>query len=596
MIRVLRKILKVLLKILLYLVLLVTIVAVVFHLPPVQNRLSRIAGRMINRQLNTPLEIGKLYVSLLDGIEIEDLIITNGPADTILAVSQAGVDLRYISLLRRELDIQQFRMRGFLVRLVRQEADSSLNIAGLFRESGKSADTTRGRTLGITAGSLDLSEGRFVYDDRPAGSRLSVQLSGLSILFEQISLQQKQIFLEALHLNQVSVIQRTAPRDIGPPAVGDMEQAGPVTVPGGTDITRTGGTDTAGTGGTDTAGTEGDLFNIPWDFRINSLVMEDNSVLIEELPQETGGGDPSDSGFSISGLDARMGDIRLAGRRFTVRLDTFRALVIGYQVDQLEAGLLLDERSARVDKLKFRSGENTLYLDGGMHYPSFGTIQTVPGKVSIQLTFRGESTRGGLAGLIPATLPLKEYPGVALRGSVTGTVDRIGLERFHIAAGEAFQAGFSGSVSELTGAQGLTLVLFLDSARIQTPEVLSWLPDSLVPSFLSPPPDIALHGRFGTGPEESETELFLNTSYGELTVSARMEEDPEWEAPVWEASLSTGGLDLGSLLRKPDTLGMIAFSAGIRQNNPSDRPPEINASLDIHTLELMGYTYDSIYL
>jgi hypothetical protein len=96
-----------------------------FHTDAVQDRLVKNATEMLSDYLQTKVEIEKATVSFLDqGVRLYGVEIEDRQQRKMFRMSELGVDIKILPLLRHEVRISQAKIRGLEARLYKPATDS----------------------------------------------------------------------------------------------------------------------------------------------------------------------------------------------------------------------------------------------------------------------------------------------------------------------------------------------------------------------------------------------------------------------------------------------------------------------------------------
>ena len=119
-----KRILKWVIGILLTPIILFFISATLLYLPPIQDFAVRKATAYLSETTGMKVHIGRLRLTFLFDIDLQDVQIKDGQDDSLLDVERLSVDLSFASLLHGEIDVEG-------IELTRAAVNTKSMIAGV---------------------------------------------------------------------------------------------------------------------------------------------------------------------------------------------------------------------------------------------------------------------------------------------------------------------------------------------------------------------------------------------------------------------------------------------------------------------------------
>ena len=101
-----KRILKWVIGILLTPIILFFISATLLYLPPIQDFAVRKATAYLSETTGMKVHVGRLRLTFLFDIDLQDVQIKDGQDDSLLDVERLNVDLSFASLLHGEIDVE----------------------------------------------------------------------------------------------------------------------------------------------------------------------------------------------------------------------------------------------------------------------------------------------------------------------------------------------------------------------------------------------------------------------------------------------------------------------------------------------------------
>ena len=119
-----KRILKWVIGILLTPIILFFISATLLYLPPIQDFAVRKATAYLSETTGMKVHVGRLRLTFLFNIDLQDVQIKDGQDDSLLDVERLNVDLSFASLLHGEIDVEG-------IELTRAAVNTKSMIAGV---------------------------------------------------------------------------------------------------------------------------------------------------------------------------------------------------------------------------------------------------------------------------------------------------------------------------------------------------------------------------------------------------------------------------------------------------------------------------------
>lgn len=140
-----RKIVRVFLKIILFLLLFVVLVFLLVLTPPVQRFLTTRVENYLENKLKTKVEIGNISFGLSGKIALKNIYLQDKTKDTLLAGGAVKAHLNFLKLFSREVEIKDIELQNITVRIKRVLPDTIFNyqyIVDAFVTKSKTPSTT----------------------------------------------------------------------------------------------------------------------------------------------------------------------------------------------------------------------------------------------------------------------------------------------------------------------------------------------------------------------------------------------------------------------------------------------------------------------
>ncbi len=188
--------------------------SLLFHDPMVQTLTARMFTQWVSQKTNYSLNIGKINVNVLKGIELNDVKLFGPSGDTILLIGNLDITPIYLSFFHSSIVLLSVNINKADFRLGYYKGDKELEFTN-FIHSFPSFDTvsnTNATPFLLKIKKLTIANARFKYFDKndTAISRKQMNFSDIDVKSVFISARNFQIINDSLsfHLNSLSGIDR----------------------------------------------------------------------------------------------------------------------------------------------------------------------------------------------------------------------------------------------------------------------------------------------------------------------------------------------------------------------------------------------------
>lgn len=170
-----------------------------------QARLSKLLFNDLSKQIGTPVS-GNLSFSLPDWIKIEDLLIIDQQADTLLYAGQAKLDVALFKLFKNQLLIEQIRLEDVLTKINKEE--DIFNFDYIIDAFASAEDAVDEEPLQITLDQIRLKNLKAEYKEEKIGQLFELTLGEFKSGFRLLDLNNdiydlKDILLKKLDIKGV---------------------------------------------------------------------------------------------------------------------------------------------------------------------------------------------------------------------------------------------------------------------------------------------------------------------------------------------------------------------------------------------------------
>ena len=607
------------------------------------------ATTWLSSKLKTNVQLEEINISFPKSIYLRNLFVADQRSDTLLYVHELSVDISMMRLLQGEAKLNAVELNGATVHVSRSLRDSSYNfdfIVTAFASSPEepaSTDTARS-SFNVSIGSVITDQLHFLLDDEVGGMKGEARIGHLDVDFDEFDLARQKIVVDELNWNNSKVHFRQEK-----PMASVTESSAPVKLQLGAHHLKFSNLDLLYADTTtqlrisskisfleadpDTI----DLSRLIFDFKKLSVVQSSCSIAtgIAESgdslhPQmaETNSSSPtvrcdhlSASGFDfrfddktvlpvssgmdyshldVKGITGDFSDIFYQGTNIRVDIHSIKASEkCGLIIKEGNGRFRMSETGISFDSCLLVTERSTIRTGAGIYYQSLASISEHIGDMGVYGNLRNATI--AVSDLLYFYPPLAENEYVkpainsvlTIDGKINGTLNNLLFKSLKVRTGNTDML-LSGSIKGLPDADKLLFDVQLSRFASTRTDLLALLPDSLLPASIQLPESFTLSGNYSGTMQHFDGILFLQSSIGNALVEANMQPVTGTEATTYHAKIDLENFNLGKLLKKEETIGVVNLTATAAGEGftVQDLNSVINAN--VKSLDLLGYNYHDI--
>ncbi|OAV44375.1 translocation/assembly module TamB domain-containing protein [Lewinella sp. 4G2] len=202
-------------KVVVWFVLAVILLFLLFQLPAVQHALADFVTHRVSKTLETNVTVGKVRLSWLDQLTIEDLFVEDKYGDTLLYGGSLEADFDFLS----GLAIEKITIRDTRFQIRRDLGDAETNLTTAINKLFPANPNKESNPLNIRLDHLDLFNINFVQNDSVKGQRFDASLTSGVIRFDALDLPNKELRISDMELREPRFTQTSIPPNPLPEAL-----------------------------------------------------------------------------------------------------------------------------------------------------------------------------------------------------------------------------------------------------------------------------------------------------------------------------------------------------------------------------------------
>jgi translocation and assembly module TamB len=603
------------------------------------------ATSWLSKKIKATVTLEEVNISFPKSLYLKNFFIADLKGDTLLQVHELTVDINMRSLLSSEAVINSLALKGVTAHLYRTIADSSFNfdfIVNSFSTKDKKTEAVPSNStpFNLILGKVKLEQIMVTLSDEVTGIEANGNLGLLAISFNEFNLVKEIVSVDQLTWSDSRVHYSKSKAGSS-----DTTAASPVTWQLAANHIQLAKLDLFYSDTTsqitlaskinklqadpDTI----DLANLIFDFKKLQIAQSSFAVAIGGVPapdEAAAMPDTVDEGVmvrcdaaSLQGFDFRYDNRSVAPaakgidyNHLDVKNITAEVSHIFYQginikadIHQLKAaeksGFLvqqaygkfrMSDKGIGFDSCLLITGKSTIRNSAGITYSSLEDINVDIGKLGIYGTMKNATI--ALSDLLYFYPPLADIEYVkssldrrlTVDGSFSGSLDNLLFKGLKVKTG-ATELIAAGRIKGLPDVDKMEFEVSLTKFSSTNTELLSLMPDSLIPSSIQLPKTFTLSGNFTGTMGNFKTAAVLQSSFGNAIVVASMQQVVGDSLPKYNAQVDLENFNLGKMLQQEEQIGYINMSVSAIGAGLELEVMNADITADIKSLELMGYEY-----
>ena len=338
-----------------------------------------------------------------------------------------------------------------------------------------------------------------------------------------------------------------------------------------------------------------------WKVRLNDVDIQNIAFRFDDMQSK-----PTQSGIDYSHLD--LSKFNLKAEKLYYGNDTISGNVKslaaiekkGLNIQSLKTNFFYGPKNASLENLYVRTPQTLLQNKITLKYSSLAALKKDIANLTIDANLK-DSKVGFKDVLLFApdlkkTNPFKDNPNAILylNTRINGKVKDLNIPQFEMSGIGATRVSLSGKIKGLPDAKKAYYDLDIKKLSSTSKDVYSFVPAGTIPKNIQLPAQLNLHGKFKGSIQNFNTNLALNSSFGNAKVDALFDQRVK-KKEKYDANVSLSDFDLGKLI-KNDSIGKITLNAKVKGTGLD--PKTARATLDgiVQKAVFNRYTYRNLAL
>jgi translocation and assembly module TamB len=633
-------------------ILLLLLVAVAVQIPWVQQRIKDEAISFLEGKLNTEVRLDHFSLSFPKKVVLTGLYLEDQKKDTLLYAGRLGIDTDLWALTKNKIELSDIELEDFTAHVSRPANDSAFNfdyILKAFADTTATKPDTVSKPWEFAIGDILLEDLNVSLDDKFSGNHVRLRLSKFEILMDEFDLANSSISVNEINVEGIdaSITQTKLPEVV--PDSAEVVPEDSTAVAFNIDFNEVNLEDINAVYDHSALGQflrvsipeasveaneidiKKQIINLsrvmlsgshivyqqmkvdrpqletvvekhneqqnPWSFALDELELSGNTIQYYDFNQPFKKDAVDFNHLWISALSADARDIRFYENdiRAVVGHFSFREKS-GFQIKRFSSVLAVNQTSVKLNNFFLQTGNSKIVMKANATFPSLESIaDTYPeAVVALDLSRSTLSLRDALYfqphlwDSLQLKRPLNTM--VVLDAAVNGPVKDIEIHRLRLHALSGTSIFASGHITGLPDFKTAFLNLRLDKFRTTKKDIVSILPDTVLPQSLVLPDWIELAAAMKGTMETPEVKSELTTNYGSARVDMVVNLRPEVKEN-YRGSVAIEQFALGKLLGQPEKIGIVDLDVAV--NGSGVKIDDLNGIIELVVNEFQygGYSY-----
>ena len=274
----------------------------------------------------------------------------------------------------------------------------------------------------------------------------------------------------------------------------------------------------------------------------------------------------------------------------------------GLDIKKFHTSFLYGPHSSYLNNLYLETPQTVLQKHVEVGYQSLSNISNDLGQLRINADLNG--SRLGLKDvllLVPSMAsmePFKSSPNSVFRinGRVIGKVNDLSIPSLEITGLNNTRIKASANLKGLPDVNKAYFDLNIADLNTSRADMSKLVAADMIPASVSIPENLNLKGSFKGNMKNFSTKMILRSSDGAVDLNATMKSGKRKGSEVYSANIKTNNLNVGALIKQPQTVGKITLSANIKGTGTDPKKASLQFNGTIESAYIKGYNYQNLLL
>ncbi len=629
------------------LILLLLLVFLFFQVPAIQNYAADQALKIVRGKLDTEIGLERIVIIPPNSVKLKEIYLEGTNGDTLLYSKELSLNIGLFKLINKKIELNRLKISSTSANIIRSGPDSTFNFPGIKKstdkkEAGKDKspskwnfdidriildkvdflfeDKNMENSYSASVGDLrlkmssldpeipkigvhsiklkdsevelfirsgqeekenkeskipeitlsqdiDIENVNFLLVNEKGGQKISINNINLYVKSDQLNLPDNEIFIEEINLEETKFA-------IVPE--GNIERA-------------------------DTVIKNDESITFDWDIKIRELKLKNNDLKIQTEREAFPSSGFNPKNIDIKKLNAGLHSVSINDDSVDVEIKDLQ-FIEGrqFRLENLSSNISATRQKASIKGLNVKTPDTHIKLEAEASNYDLDNIKNTWRNAYLSLDleesyvgindirfFKTDFSAGGYQRTINSLI---------LETKAYGKISDLTLDNFRAHLNEDVIVKIHGDVKGLPDIENISGDIRVDSIYLAGNTSRYYFPDSIIPPQIFIPGNFLLKAATKGNTRLSKSILEINSAAGGLTANLQLNMDKENEREYFQADISSDGLNLGTIMQKPDTLGKVFMNASMKGSTSNFKQARAEVRLKIDTFHLIGYPYSNFSL
>lgn len=645
-----KSILKIIAKTILWmvvgLILLFLILMLLIQLPPVQNKIIKVATSIVSDKTHTQVQLKHINIAFPHSLELEGIFLEDLQHDTLISAEKVLVDISMLKLFNNQIELSQVTLENASGKLRRSENDSLFNFNFLitaFSDSTKKEDTptTSPSKWTFSIGEVQLKNITFLYDDKFSNINVHTNIASTVLKMNKIDLEQMRFDIDDFTVNRlygrvemgksnkkndnneksthlpiitahsIRILQSyivyndTSSNLFIEGKVNDFQlEDGKVDIEHELVVLNKVAlsNSTIKYISTALASTKETTVSQPtestqnWKVKVKDIRLKENSLTYKSGNEQKIKKSFDPNNLIYSHLNLIAANLYYSSSLTKVVLKQFSAQdQNNFNISKFSTDFKMEKNAITVSKLTVMANKSKINADAIIRYSSLSTIANSIGNMGLELKMKDVSVNNAdILYFVPQLNSLEFFKKTKINtrfsGFVNGEIKNLKGKNIIIATASSTRLTTNFSIKGLPNVS--SAIFDFPNLTISTGNKdIQDIAGSYIPHSIALPQSLKLIADFKGKIKDFKTTIGLKSSIGNALISAKLDQNEHFNS-----TFNVVGFDLGSLLRDKATFGKMTLNGQVVGNGLDPKVLKANLQANIVSAEFKKYNYQDVHI
>jgi translocation and assembly module TamB len=338
----------------------------------------------------------------------------------------------------------------------------------------------------------------------------------------------------------------------------------------------------------------------PWTIKVRSLSLDGNGIQYFDFTKPFDRRTMDFDHLWLSNITLQGRDLAMVGSTLAANIENLTLKErSGFGLHTLRGSIKVGEDSASIKDFLLITNNSKLQLNVRAGFDDINTIASSYPEATIRAEIRPSYL--GIKDILLFnrhmldSLPLKQsrFNRINFEALFTGKVNNLVINHLTLKALQETYLNANGRLVGLPDAKKLKASVALEKFYTTRNDIVSILPDTLLPDSIAPPNWINVTANFKGDAEKSEFKTVLSSPIGSVNAAGHVNLDSTSSSRGIDGKVEVNQFDLGYLLMKPKTIGKLDLLASINTNGLTKKEMTGRMNALVKSFEYEGYRYQN---